>query len=49
MFNDGLGRWPARAPYDWTWNTGPALFRLTYDRNNKIFEHNFEIIRERPK
>jgi hypothetical protein len=36
-------------PYDWTWNAGSARFRLTYDSNNKIFEHDFEIIRERRK
>jgi hypothetical protein len=36
-------------PEDWTWNTGSARFRLTYERNNKIFEHDFEIIREERK
>jgi len=33
-------------PYDWTWKTGPVRLRLTYDRNGKTFEHDFEIVRE---
>ena len=33
-------------PYDWNWGTGPARLRLTYDRNGKAFEHEFEFIRE---
>jgi hypothetical protein len=35
--------------YDWTWKTGPARLRLTYDRNRNPFEHDFEIIREPEK
>jgi hypothetical protein len=33
-------------PYDWTWETGPARLRLTFERDNKFFEQNFEIVRE---
>lgn len=32
--------------YDWTWKTGAARMRFTYQRNTNVFEHNFEIIRE---
>ncbi|HWW00184.1 MAG TPA: hypothetical protein VNZ64_10855 [Candidatus Acidoferrum sp.] len=32
--------------YDWGWKTGPARLRLTYERNGKTFEHDFEFIRE---
>ena len=35
--------------YDWTWETGPARLRLTYDRNGKTFEHEFEFVREERK
>jgi hypothetical protein len=35
--------------YDWNWKTGPARLRLTYDRNGKSFEHDFEFIRELKK
>jgi hypothetical protein len=35
--------------YDWRWKTGPARLRLTYDRNGKFFEHDFELIREQQK
>jgi hypothetical protein len=33
-------------PYNWDWKTGPARLRLTYDRNGKDFEHDFEFVRE---
>jgi len=32
--------------YDWDWHTGPARLRLTFDRNGRTFEHDFEFIRE---
>jgi len=35
--------------YDWTWKTGAARLRLTYDRNRNTFEHDFEIVREPAK
>ncbi len=35
--------------YDWRWKSGLARLRLTYERNNKIFEHNFEFVREENK
>jgi hypothetical protein len=35
--------------YDWEWKTGLVRLRLTYNRNAKSFEHNFEIIREKAK
>jgi hypothetical protein len=33
-------------PYDWDWKTGPVRLRLTYERDNKFSEQNFEILRE---
>lgn len=38
-----------RTPYDWDWKDGPARIHLTYERNRKTFEHDFEIIREPAK
>jgi len=35
-----------RTPFDWTWNTGTARLRLSYDRKGTVFEHEFEIVRE---
>jgi len=35
--------------YDWVWKTGAARLRLTYERDNKFFEHDFEIAREMGK
>lgn len=35
--------------YDWDWKSGLARLRLTYERNGKTFEHNFEIVREPAK
>jgi hypothetical protein len=35
--------------YDWTWKTGDARMRFSYDRSRRLFEHNFEIIREPQK
>lgn len=32
--------------YDWTWKTGPARLKLSYDRAGKVFEHDWEIVRE---
>jgi hypothetical protein len=32
-------------PYDWEWKTGHARLRLTYERDGKTFDHDFEIIR----
>jgi hypothetical protein len=33
--------------YDWQWKTGPARLRLTYERAGKVFEHDFELVREK--
>ena len=33
-------------PYDWDWKEGPVRLRLTYDRAGKVFEHDFEFVRE---
>ncbi len=38
-----------RTGYDWKWTTGVARLRLTYERNGKYFEHNFEFVREEDK
>jgi len=32
--------------YDWDWKTGLARLQLTYERKEKTFEHDFEIVRE---
>ncbi len=36
-------------PFDWSWKEGAARVRLTYERNAKTFEHDFEIVREPKK
>ncbi len=36
-------------PYDWTWKKGLVRLKLTYERNGKTFEHDFEIVREPDK
>ncbi len=36
-------------PYDWKWKNGIARLKLTYDRAGKVFEHDFEIVREPDK
>jgi hypothetical protein len=35
--------------YDWDWKTGLLRLRLSYERNGKTFEHDFEMIREAVK
>jgi hypothetical protein len=35
--------------YDWQWKEGLVRLRLTYDRTNKIVEHELEIVRELKK
>ncbi len=35
--------------YDWRWKTGPARLKLTYQRGDKVFEHDFEFVREPEK
>ena len=41
-----VGYYQVRTPYDWSWRNGPVRLRLTYDRNGKTFEHDFELLRE---
>jgi hypothetical protein len=35
--------------YDWEWNTGLVRLHLTYDRDGKTIEHDFEFVREQAK
>jgi len=55
FWGPGLGWWgppplsyhQVLTNYDWQWKTGPARLRLTYERAGKIFEHDFELVREK--
>ncbi len=38
-----------KTPYDWYWKIGTAKIHLSYERNRKTFDHDFEIIREPEK
>jgi hypothetical protein len=34
--------------YDWEWKNGPVRLRFSYEREGKLFEHDFEFVREKP-
>ncbi len=44
-----LATYQIMTPYDWVWKTGPVRLRLTFDRNAKNFEQDFELVREPKK
>lgn len=49
FYGPPIATYQVHTPYDWAWRSGPARLRLGYERNGKLFEQDFEFVRERQR